>query len=294
MGEEKSVVLTANYSIVEPLFALHLLGTIRDHGRRGTFFPVRKYDFEPLFRRVEEFGATDVGFNVYSGNHTKVYKAADELRRRGVTVHIGGPHATYFAERSAEHADWVFRGQSYDSFGAYLDGPEAFYKFFRMTTLESIEHARLMLKMKEHKDKHGREPVDEEVKRMTSDISAQVGAIADSPQTLDTIAKNMGRRIAFRKFLSNTFPNSDRQTFYADNPDMLLNPIKNSVCGEGCPFACTYCYNVAWNSDDMYGRFKRRIVRNIDDQLEELAGLRNFNTKLIFFQDDAFGFEMQW
>ena len=50
-------------------------GLIRDRGHAWTGIPIRKYDYAPLFRRVEDFGATDVGFNVYSGNHRQMFAA---------------------------------------------------------------------------------------------------------------------------------------------------------------------------------------------------------------------------
>lgn len=293
---EKRVVLTANYSVIEPLSALHLGGLCRDSGVAWTFLPVKKYDFEPLFRRVEEFGATDVGFNVYSGNHQQVYRAADKLRAQGITVHIGGPHATYFATESAGHADWVYKGQSFDSFGAYLEGrlPE----FVKESLMLSFLKIRLPNALASYKKKSGIPQnvavSSEQVDALELCAKAEIEALLETPEQKARIAAILRSRILFRDQLSNTFPKPDRATFYRDNEDMRMNPIKNSICGEGCPFACTYCYNVAWNSDDMYGRFADRVLRPIDEVIEELAELKNFDTELIYFQDDVFGFEKDW
>lgn len=293
-SDNKRIVLSANYSVIEPLFALHLLGTIRDHGHEGTFFPVKKYDYEPLIKRVKEFNATDVGFNVYSGNHNQVYSVADRLRRNGITVHIGGPHATYFAERSRQHADWVYKGQSYESFGAYLGGHASVHDFFKKTTFEVGANFKLSSKIKEFTAQHKMNPSQDQVDRWSKEINEELEEIVQKPEEKNKVETNIRQGIFFSRFLSPHIPKPDRATFYRDNEDMLLNPIKNSICGEGCPFACTYCYNVAWNSPEMYGKFKRRVIRDVGEQIEELSELKEYNTQLIYFQDDVFAFEMDW
>jgi radical SAM superfamily enzyme YgiQ (UPF0313 family) len=291
---QKRVVLAWNHSVIEPLFALYLGGLMRDRGIEWTGVPVRKYDYEPLFRRVESFGATDVGFNVYSGNHRQVFAAADRLRARGVRVHIGGPHATYFAPTCAEHADWVYRGQSFDSFAAVLDDDPA--RFVR----ESLFHRQFALlldgELKRRKRQRGwpdTATLDAtEVAEAEEAARARLAEIAESQR--DHVERVLQSRILFRDHLSDTFPRPDRATFYRDNPEFAENPIKNTICGEGCPFACTYCYNVAWNSPEMYGRFRRRVLRSIDDVIEELRELRDYPTRLVYIQDDVFGFELKW
>lgn len=293
---QKRVVLAWNQSVIEPLFALYLGGLMRDRGYPWTGIPIRKYDYGRLFRRVEEFGATDVGFNVYSGNHRQVFAAADRLREWGVRVHIGGPHATYFAAACAEHADWVYRGQSFDSFAAVLDDdPAAFVR-------ESLFHRRFATLFDEELKRRKRErgirddavlPAAE-VADAEETARARLAPIADTKEGREQVERVLRSRILFRDYLSDTFPKPDRATFYRDNPEFAENPIKNTICGEGCPFACTYCYNVAWNSPEMYGRFRRRVLRKIDDVIDELRELKNYPTRLIYVQDDVFGFEMKW
>ena len=38
-------------------------------------------------------------------------RIADELRRRGIPVVIGGSHVTFMADEALEHADYVARGE---------------------------------------------------------------------------------------------------------------------------------------------------------------------------------------
>ncbi|HSU72815.1 MAG TPA: radical SAM protein, partial [Candidatus Binatia bacterium] len=294
---DKRVLLTAKYSVIEPLFALHLGGLMRDLDVPWTFFPVKKYDTDSLLKRVEEFGATDVGFNVYSGMHQFAYRAADELRKRGVTVHIGGPHATYFAEAAREHADFVYKGQSFDSFRAYLlDNLEGYATETVRNQFEKMHFSREAQRfLKSRGEIRPRKLHSEEKHQIQSRLNEIVLPLLTKPDAQQHISLILQRKVFFRDFLSDTFPQPDRDTFYKDNPDMFANPIKNSICGEGCPFACTYCYNVAWNSPEMYGRFERRVIRPIDDVINELKPLKNDGvTKLVYFQDDVFGFEMDW
>ncbi len=293
----KRVLLTANYSVIEPLFALHLGGILREEGIPWTFFPVKKYDFAPLFKRVEQFGATHVGFNVYSGNHKQMYAAADELRKRGVKVIIGGPHATYFAQACTEHADVVCKGQSFESFRAIMrDDIEG---FVRETVKNNIWKTQFKTIYDEYKREHGLLPnaklEGDDLKMVERTTEARVREIMGGDESVKLrIANILASRILFRDSLSDTFPKPDRATFYSDNPDMRDNPIKNAICGEGCPFACTYCYNRAWNEPEMYGKFNRRVLRKVADVVEELAELKDFNTKLVYFQDDVFFFEPWW
>jgi len=289
-AQPKRFVLAWTHSVIEPLFALYLGGLIRDKGHRWTGVPIRKQDFAPLFQRVREFEATDVGFNVYSGSHRGFFRAADRLREQGIRVHIGGPHATYFAHACAQHADWVYKGQSFDSFGAMLDDD---VEAFVVESLFGRDRAQL-IHASENRERAHAPPSPEQLAHRESVATARIETRASSAEGRARVEATLRSRVLFRDWLSDTFPFPDRATLYADNPEFACNPIKNTICGEGCPFACTYCYNVAWNSEQMYGKFRRRVLRDIDDVLAELRELRRWNTQLVYVQDDVFGFELSW
>ena len=51
-----------------------------------------------------------VGITVETYTARRAYEIAGEFRRRGVTVVMGGMHATLIPEEVAEHADAVFLG----------------------------------------------------------------------------------------------------------------------------------------------------------------------------------------
>jgi anaerobic magnesium-protoporphyrin IX monomethyl ester cyclase len=58
------------------------------------------------------FGADFVGISSTTSTITEAYECADELRRRGIPVIMGGSHVTFMADEALEHADYVARGES--------------------------------------------------------------------------------------------------------------------------------------------------------------------------------------
>lgn len=64
------------------------------------------------------------------------YEIADKFRRRGVTVIMGGPHATFYSDEVAEHADAVCIGEAEEIFPRMLEDAAAgrLKKFYRRDT----------------------------------------------------------------------------------------------------------------------------------------------------------------
>ena len=58
------------------------------------------------------YSADLVGISSTTSTITESYKYADELRRRGIPVIMGGSHVTFMADEALEHADYVARGES--------------------------------------------------------------------------------------------------------------------------------------------------------------------------------------
>jgi radical SAM superfamily enzyme YgiQ (UPF0313 family) len=109
------------------------------------------------------------------------------------------------------------------------------------------------------------------------------------------------------------FPQSDREQFYRDSPVHRDNPIKSLITKTGCPFSCTYCYNSSnidllrgILSDEDFDRMEAAIgnggrlfansQRSVQDVLDEISGIRRMApaTKMIYFQDDVFGADLNW
>lgn len=62
-----------------------------------------------------------VGISTITSTAPRAYALADELREHGVTVIIGGPHPTFLADESIEHADYVVRGEGEETIVELLE-----------------------------------------------------------------------------------------------------------------------------------------------------------------------------
>lgn len=61
-----------------------------------------------------------VGITVITGSSTRAYEIADELRRRGRTVVLGGPHVTLMPDEAQQHADAICVGYAEESWPQLL------------------------------------------------------------------------------------------------------------------------------------------------------------------------------
>lgn len=120
----------ARYYSIEPLGILYLAGVVRCiSGWECKVVLVKEFDFEPLYEIVRDWKPDLLGFQIWTGYHVPAFKACDHIRTLGVPVVIGGPHATYYHEDCAKHADWVIKGSGFGLFGKLLKGetPKSLY-----------------------------------------------------------------------------------------------------------------------------------------------------------------------
>ncbi len=82
-----------------------------------------------------------------------------------------------------------------------------------------------------------------------------------------------------------------REELYKAYPSFKANPIKNVITSFGCPYKCSYCFNDSYKR--LYKNFFLR-QRSISSVIEECKELKRFKTKLIFFEDDCFGYSLKW
>ena len=89
--------------------------------------------------------------------------------------------------------------------------------------------------------------------------------------------------------LTEGFPMPDRSIVYDKYPILRNSPIRSMITSVGCPFTCSYCYASKWN--EMYGGF-RHTQRPVHDIIREGIEIRErWGAKLIYLQDDIFGFD---
>ena len=60
---------------------------------------------------ADVFSADLVGLSSTTSTIPESYRIADELRRRGIPVIIGGSHVTFMAGEALQHVDYVARGE---------------------------------------------------------------------------------------------------------------------------------------------------------------------------------------
>lgn len=109
------------------------------------------------------------------------------------------------------------------------------------------------------------------------------------------------------------WPMPDRELFFKEFPLHKLSKIKSVVASLGCPYKCGHCYNsrlfekispalTESQRQEMgraigkSGRLFPTLKRGVDEVLEEIALLKAISpeTKMIFFQDDIFGADLDW
>lgn len=116
------VLLVARYYVIEPLGLLHLAGLASSIGCDVDVELVSDNDFSTLYTKVNEWKPDFVGFQIWTGWHLQTFAACDHVRSLGYSVVIGGPHATYFTDECAKHADYVVRGDGFRNFRRILQG----------------------------------------------------------------------------------------------------------------------------------------------------------------------------
>lgn len=220
------ILLVGRHYIIEPLGIIYLISLAESLGWEARVHLVKDSDFSTLFEEIASFSPDLVGFSIWTGYHLKAFTACDQVRRLGLPVIIGGPHATYFTQECAQHADYVVKGEGFRTFRRILQ------------------------------------------KELEPGIHFDPVRVAEG------------------------FPIPHRETLYNTYPELGKSPIKSIMCSVGCPFTCSYCYAPVYNQ--MYGGFKLK-VRPVDDIIREALAIKGkWPPSMIYFQDDIFGFDLNW
>jgi len=86
-----------------------------------------------------------------------------------------------------------------------------------------------------------------------------------------------------------SLPFADREAYYRCVPHLRRSGLHSFLATRGCPYACTYCFNHAYNK--MFrgcgSVMRRRSVENVLDEIDQVR--RSFSPlRMVRFADDAF------
>lgn len=95
-----------------PRLGLLILGSLLE--RQGRYVKVYVEQLSDIDLK-EAFRADLVGISTITSTAPRAYAIADQLRKSGVPVIMGGVHATFLPDEALEHSDYVIRGEAEDS-----------------------------------------------------------------------------------------------------------------------------------------------------------------------------------
>lgn len=116
--EPKSMHLHVYSRYTIPRLGVILLGTmLRDRG-----WDVRVYieDVSPVDMQ-EVLSADVVGISTLTSTAPQSYRLAEEVRKHGIPIVMGGTHVTFCADEALEYSDYVVRGEGEEALFELLD-----------------------------------------------------------------------------------------------------------------------------------------------------------------------------
>ncbi len=90
-----------------------------------------------------------------------------------------------------------------------------------------------------------------------------------------------------------TIPYPERTILFNKYKEMASSPKKTFIASRGCPFKCSYCFNVKYNKLYNHENILRR--RSVDNVIEEILEVMDtYPTQWIQFVDDTFNLDHEW
>ncbi len=143
-------LLAAKFSEVEPLGLMYLSSTLKRFGHEVDMCLYRQDPYYEILPKVLTFKPDLIGFSVYTGGHLPIYEACRKIREFGIETAIGGPHTIYFMNDCRQYADYVFQGESLQSFPLMDD--KSRYPLFEVDMIPHPDRKLLYSVSSFHKD----------------------------------------------------------------------------------------------------------------------------------------------
>jgi hypothetical protein len=107
---------------IENLSSIYLGGLAIQEGYEPIYFLIDNHNYHPMIDEVKNSNIQIVGNNIWTGSHEQAYTAFDQLKMEVPRVRtiLGGPHASYFPNDAAMHADNVVMSEGFNAFRRIL------------------------------------------------------------------------------------------------------------------------------------------------------------------------------
>lgn len=92
----------------------------------GTIMKQMDWEVQVILEENEELdfdhiaSADMVGISTITSTAPRAYTIADQVRRLGLPVIMGGPHVSYLPDEALQHADFVFRGEAEEALPLFI------------------------------------------------------------------------------------------------------------------------------------------------------------------------------
>ena len=222
--------------------------------------PITEADTTKLVEFIQKSKPDIIGISVQSTVYQTAIRISKIIKKETNSVLVwGGQHCTVATDECTDYADYVFSGESIETFLEFIDVIE---KKGGIDSTEDITSA-IAESEKVYKPKN-------------------VFNELDSLPFLD-ITSDGKYYLEDGRILSN-----GKSLFLPGCMDTPYKTLHTTMTSWGCPFKCTYCINSVKRA-----KVRRRSVNHV---IEELTEVKNTNPHLllIFFYDDIFTMDLDW
>jgi len=306
----RALFIVRDLASAEPLGLMQLAALLQGAGHQVRLVGARATRLAPV---MDAFAPDLVGYSACTGLHRYLIRLNRWLKSRWRFVSVfGGPHPTFFPEMIAEEGvDAVCRGEGD---GAILDIAAAIEAG---RPLDEI--ANLWVKTPDGAGSHSGYVVPPSGGVRSSAFRRSPGPPADpapagsssgeeqgtpegsirTPPKGGTTYPDLGggiRQNPLRPLVADldSLPFPDRDVRHEGDPASRDYPVKSFLASRGCPFRCSYCFNVGYAA--LYGPEWCHVrTRSVGNVLAEIRTVRAASRlEFVQFRESIFPWQEDW